>query len=119
MGRPPEPRSRSAAARVTGIHESTLRALERSGDLPPASDWSAADLVWARVLTAPGVDRATLPRRPTGFPASSYLVVASDPVLQTAPSLIAVIAVLEQLGSQSAVTLPVGRWREEIELLWP
>jgi hypothetical protein len=119
MGRPPEPRSRSAAARVTGIHESTLRALERSGDLPPAPQWSAADLVWARVLTAPGVDRATLPRRPDGFLSGSYLVVAADPVMQTAPSLIAVVAAVEQLGSQPAVTLPVGRWREEIEPLWP
>lgn len=119
MGRPPEPRSRSAAARVTGIHESTLRALERSGDLPPASDWSATDLVWARVLTAPGVDRATLPQRPAVFADGSYLVVASDPVMQAAPSLIAVLAVLEQLGSQPAVTLPVGRWHEEMEQRWP
>ncbi len=119
MGRPPEPRSRSAAARATGIHESTLRALERSGDLPPASDWSATDLVWARVLTSPGVDRATLPRRPDVFSAGSYLVMAAEPVMQAAPSLIAVLAVLEQLGSQPAVTLPVGRWREEMEQRWP
>jgi hypothetical protein len=118
MGRPPEPRSRSAAARLTGVHESTLRSLERTGDLPPATDWTPADLVWAKVLTTPGVERTALPHRPAVFAPGSYLVAAHTPALSTAASLIGVVATLESLPGQSAVVLPVGDWTAAIEAQW-
>ena len=120
MGRPPEPRSRAAAARLTGLHESTLRSLERSGDLPPSGEWTAADLVWAKVLTCPGVDRTALPHRPKVFAPGSYLVAGIAPgTVAGAPSLIGVLGILEPLADVPAVTLPVGAWLAQMEPSWP
>lgn len=120
MARPMDPRSRAQACRLTGMHEATVRKLERSGALPPIGEWTAIDLVWAKALTSPGITADRLPERPVMINAQDVLVVPL-----TGPSLGAIHAsMLQAMGAVDALNdipvavLQIGAWHTDLVEEW-
>lgn len=120
MARPLDPRSRAQACRLTGVHEATVRKLERDGLLAPVAQWTAIDLVWAKVLTAPGVRHECLPPRPATIGPEDVLVVpllGPDPAL-VQPSLLQAIGEVDRLRAYPVAVLQIGRWFTDLKDAW-
>lgn len=120
MARPMDPRSRAQACRLTGMHEATVRKLERSGALPPIHQWTAADLVWAKVLTSPGITAARLPQRVETIGDQDVLVVPlSGPGVGTVhSSLLQAIGAVDALRDVPVAVLAIGSWHADLREDW-
>lgn len=120
MARPVDPRSRAQACRLAGVHEATVRKLERAGALPPAPQWTAADLTWAKVLTSPGLRTQALPDRPRSIGAEDVLVVplAGEARGSIHASLLQAIGAVDALRQVPVAVLQIGRWHAELSREW-
>ena len=124
MSRPVNPRSRSAAARILSVPESTLRNLQSRGILEPVSDWGATDLAWAKVATTPGVDAESLPPVPKRIAPHDWLVIptGSAGASVTVPSSEITQVVTDFSSSADSpvpvMCLPVGEWATGLGSLW-
>ena len=118
MARPTDPRSRSAAARIIGVPEATLRSLESRKVLEPVADWGVTDLVWAKVAATPGVDPTSLPPVPKRIDSRAGLL------LPTGSGRGSLVGSLDELREASesitthAVLLPIGAWSREVGDRW-
>ena len=120
MARPLDPRSRAQACRLTGVHEATVRRLERQGLLSPVSEWTAIDLVWARVLTTPGLRPGALPPRPDTIGPEDVLIV---PILgpeagEITPSMLQAMGLVDRLRENPVAVLQIGRWFTSLQESW-
>jgi hypothetical protein len=118
MARPTDPRSRSAAARIIGVPEATLRSLESRKVLEPVADWGVTDLVWAKIAATPGVDPASLPPVPKRIDPRAWLL------LPRGSGRGALVGNLDELREASdsldchVVLLPIGAWSREVGDRW-
>ncbi|GEM_PF-3504055 len=120
MARPLDPRSRAHACRLTGINEATARKLEREGVLPPADTWTAADLVWAKVLTTPGLRQAGLPAKPDSIGAEDVLIapMVSHEAAEILPTMLQALGALDRLRQFPVACLQIGRWYTDLREQW-
>jgi len=120
MARPLDPRSRAQACRLTGVHEATLRKVERDGLLPPLGEWTAMDLVWAKVLTTPGVRHELLPTKPAVIDVEDVLIaplLGPDAAIIQA-SMLQAMGVVDRLREYPVAVLQIGRWFAELQDSW-
>ena len=120
MARPLDPRSRAQACRLTGAHEATVRKLERRGALRPVTDWTAIDLVWAKVLTTPGVEAQRTPPPPATISPGDVLLIPTvgAEVGTIHGSLIQAIGVLDAAPDTPQLVLQIGRWHADLAQDW-
>lgn len=120
MARPLDPRSRAQACRLTGVHEATLRKVERDGLLPPAGQWTAIDLVWAKVLTTPGVRHDLLPAKPAVIGLEDVLIAPllgpESAIIQA--SMLQGIGAVDRLRDYPVAILQIGRWFADLQDAW-
>ena len=118
MARPTDPRSRSAAARIIGVPEATLRSLESRKVLEPVADWGVTDLVWAKVAATSGVDPSFLPPVPKRIDPRAWLL------LPQGSGRGALVGTLDELREASdsldchVVLLPIGAWSRDVGDRW-
>ena len=119
MARPADPRSRSAAARVTGVPEATLRLLQARGVVESPEEWGVTDLVWAKVAATPGVDARSLPPVPKRIDPQSWLLL---PAGSGRGALVGSLDVCREAMEGSpevhAVLVPIGAWAQRIGERW-
>jgi len=120
MARPLDPRSRAQACRLTGMHEATVRKMERAGLLPPIDSWTVIDLVWAKALTSPGVSTNRLPPRPEVMSDQDVLVVPlSGPEIGTIhASMLQAIGAVDALRAVPVAVLAIGAWYADLREDW-
>ena len=120
MARPLDPRSRAQACRLTGAHEATVRKLERRGALRPVTQWTAIDLVWAKVLTTPGVDPQRTPPPPAVISPGDVLLIPTIGAQVGAihGSLIQAIGALDAQPDTPQLVLQIGRWHSDLAQDW-
>lgn len=120
MARPVDPRSRTQACLLIGVNEATVRKLEREGLLPAASEWTALDLVWAKVLATPGVRPERLPARPSHLGVEDVLIVPllgpEQGVIEA--SLLQAVGTVDRLRDYPVAVLQVGRWLSALQGAW-
>ena len=97
-----------------------MRKLERQGLLSPVSEWTAIDLVWARVLTTPGLRPGALPSRPATIGPEDVLIV---PILgsesgEVTPSMLQAMGLVDRLRDNPVAVLQIGRWFTGLQESW-